>query len=64
MIRCGFSISQIGTDRHRMGSMEIGLGEAMVDGGVRTGKGVLYVSDILGAGYIPVEGRNAFIHGI
>ncbi len=48
-----------------MGSMEIGLGEAMVDGGgVRTGKGVLYVSDILGAGYIPVEGWNAFIHHI
>ncbi len=47
-----------------MGSMEIGLGEAMVDGEVRTGKGVLYVSDILGAGYIPVEGWNAFIHRI
>ncbi len=64
MIRCGFSISQIGTDRHRMGSMDIGLGEAMVDGEVRTGKGFLYVSDILGAGYIPVEGWNAFIHHI
>jgi hypothetical protein len=47
-----------------MGSMEIGLGEAMVDGKVRTGKGVLYVSDILGAGCIPVEGRNTFVHRI
>jgi len=47
-----------------MGSMEIGLGEAMVDGGVKTGKGVLYVSDILGADYIPVEGWNTFIHRI
>jgi len=44
--------------------MDIGLGEAMVDGEVRTGKGFLYVSDILGAGYIPVEGWNAFIHHI
>lgn len=26
------------------------------------GNGVLYVTDILGAGITPVEGRDAFVH--